>query len=99
LTVGQTGTGAVIPAAGTYNYYLQNTQITVKAVPGAGWRFGRWEGDASGTADEIVVTLNGDRFVRAVFIQQFTLKTESTPGGTITPAPGTYTHDTGTRVT
>ncbi len=99
LTVGQTGTGTVIPASGTYNYHLQNTQVTVKAVPGAGWRFGRWEGDASGTADEIVVTLNGDRFVRAVFIQQFTLKTESTPGGTITPAPGTYTHDTGTRVT
>ena len=39
----------------------------LEARPNSGWRFARWEVDASGSGASLNLTMNGDKRVRAVF--------------------------------
>jgi hypothetical protein len=58
------GTVTLDPAAGRY---LSNMAVRVTAVPGVGWSFLRWTGDAGGTNRSITVDLNRNKAVQAVF--------------------------------
>jgi poly(beta-D-mannuronate) lyase len=67
LTLLKSGSGRVTadPAGGVYE---AGSQVTVTAAPDAGWRFDHWEGDAAGGANPLVVTLDQDLVIRAVFV-------------------------------
>jgi regulation of enolase protein 1 (concanavalin A-like superfamily) len=51
-----------------------NEQVTLTATPAAGWRFVGWEGDATGSENPLIVTMDADKQIRPVFAQ---LKGES----------------------
>jgi Astacin (Peptidase family M12A)/Divergent InlB B-repeat domain len=49
------------------NYYNQGTLVNVSVQPNAGWTFLGWQGDATGTANQLSVTLSASRNVQALF--------------------------------
>lgn len=70
--------------------YLQGESVRVRAIPGDGWRWVRWEGDLSGEQPEATLILSTHRAVRAVFepIPRHELTIEAR-GGRVSGA-GTY---------
>lgn len=75
LTVNASGGGTVkvnsvrIPS-GSYPWqgtYFQNVPTTLTAIPSTGYRFVRWEGGATGTANPVRLELQGNTTVTAVF--------------------------------
>jgi hypothetical protein len=64
LSIRIEGEGSVDPAGGTY---AAGATVTLNATPEEGWRFARWEGDASGASMSAAVTMDRDRTVTAVF--------------------------------
>ncbi len=69
LTISVTGTGAVLPEAGTHTVSVgELVYIMAMPVSGSGWAFDHWAGDASGTNENISVTMDGDKTVEAVFV-------------------------------
>ncbi|HPO17454.1 MAG TPA: hypothetical protein PLI09_28735, partial [Candidatus Hydrogenedentes bacterium] len=97
LTIIITGTGETDPAAGTYTYSQGQTfYIHANPVNGSGWAFDHWAGDASGTNEDMEITMDGDKTVEAVFVTpgDYTLTVQRTgagAGGT-SPDPGTYAY-------
>jgi uncharacterized repeat protein (TIGR02543 family) len=87
--------GSTDPAPATYTYDEGET-VDIEATASAGYRFDSWSGDASGTDNPVSILMNGDKTVTASFIRQYTLTIAAGEGGTTSPAPGTYTYDTGT---
>jgi PKD repeat protein len=49
--------------------FLSGTDVTLEAVPQSGWEFGSWSGDANGSSNPVVVTMDGARSVTATFNQ------------------------------
>ncbi len=47
--------------------YAEGEQVTLTATGGPGYAFTDWSGDASGTQNPIIITMNGDRTVTAHF--------------------------------
>lgn len=47
--------------------YVENTRVTLRAVPADGWEFVGWQGDAEGTESTITITMNSNKEVTAVF--------------------------------
>jgi hypothetical protein len=66
LTVNVFGQGSVHPPGGTYP---SDTMVSLTATPETGWVFVRWTGSASGTANPLTITMNGNKTVTAVFVQ------------------------------
>ncbi|MEZ4859926.1 MAG: hypothetical protein R3C14_01395 [Caldilineaceae bacterium] len=64
-----TGGGAVstTPEQMTYAY---GDRITIYGRPQVGWRFVRWEGDYTGSANPVTITVNNDKTITAVFVKQ-----------------------------
>ncbi len=93
------GTVSVSPAPDAGGTYAKNTKVTFTATPAAGYRFGWWGGEISGTANPILLTINSDKNITVVFIRTYTLTAIANPfsGGTISPTGGIY--DEGTSVT
>lgn len=70
LRVTVKGHGTVIKelvASAASTTYPNGTTVRLAAVPDPGWRFVRWEGDASGSTNPISIVVNGDKTVTAVF--------------------------------
>lgn len=88
--------GIVTPPEGSYKNGLE---VVVTATAFAGYRFDRWEGDASGTEPDIRFIINGNKKVIAVFIKTYTLTVSTTPNGagTVNPEGGVY--DIGSEIT
>lgn len=68
------GTGSITSTPGGINCgmdcdgtYALGTSVTLTASPAAGSVFAGWEGDATGVATSITVTMNTDLDIRAVF--------------------------------
>ncbi|AUC13900.1 hypothetical protein BTO06_01460 [Tenacibaculum sp. SZ-18] len=101
LTVNATN-GAVTtdpnPTNGTYD---DGTSVTLTATPDAGYEFVEWSGDASGTTNPLIITMDADKTITATFAPiQRTLTVNATNGAVTTnPNPTNGTYDDGTSVT
>ena len=99
LTIQASAGGTTSPSPGTYRHDKES-QVTVKAVPSAGYRFKNWSGDSSETTATITVTMDANKTVKANFtaVPARTLTIQASAGGTTEPAPGTYQRDQGSQV-
>jgi hypothetical protein len=90
------GGGSVDPPGGNYE---AGATVTLTAMPGTGYRFDHWGGDASGPSATLNVVMDGNKTVTAYFTRLYTISTASNPseGGSVSPTRGTY--DAGTVVT
>jgi len=84
LDVSTLGSGQVTldPPGGTYN---EGTVVELTAVADAGHVFDSWSGDVTGSANPVVVTMDGDKAVTANFTavsQTYSLTTDVVSGGT-----------------
>jgi uncharacterized repeat protein (TIGR02543 family) len=50
--------------------YEHGTTVTLSAIPDSGYRFVGWEGDASGTENPVIVTMDRKRTVNAKFADE-----------------------------
>ncbi|MBA7693002.1 hypothetical protein ES703_101577 [subsurface metagenome] len=66
LTIASGSGGSTDPKPGSYGY-IPGTQVTVRAVPNSGYQFSDWSGDASGTTNPIIVTMDDDKMIAANF--------------------------------
>jgi len=84
------GGGSVNISSGKYD---AGTGVTLVAAPVIGYKFDHWGGDASGTTDNTVITMDGDKTVVAVFSKViYTLESRLSPGGggSVDPPDGNY---------
>ena len=88
--------GGTISDGGTYD---DGTEVTVTATPRAGYAFGLWAGDCSGSG-ACTVTMTADRSVTARFVRIYALITFAAPpaGGSVS-GDGTYVSGTEVAVT
>src|SRR5689334_6900490 len=68
LTVQTNGSGAITRNP-TNSVYPAGSVVTVTATPNSGWYFSAWTGDASGSANPLNVTMNGDKAITGSFQQ------------------------------
>ena len=82
--------------------YLHGSVVTLTAVPEAGWYFGQWLGDASGTLTQTTVLMDANKVVTATFFNTpqtyYTLTLSLIGSGLITPTVGAHTYLSGTVV-
>jgi uncharacterized delta-60 repeat protein/uncharacterized repeat protein (TIGR02543 family) len=100
LTISASAGGTTDPSPGDYTYD-SGIQVSITATPDSGYRFSKWTGDVpSGQENDnpITVIIDSDKSITANFIRQYTLTIASSAGGTTNPSPGTYTHDSGAKV-
>jgi len=77
LTVEVDGEGTVEPPVGVHTY-PSGVAVAVEATPADEWVFDHWEGDVPDTLTEmnpIEITMDADKTVRAVFVEQGPLRT------------------------
>jgi len=94
LTISTDGSGSVAkdPDQNTYTY---GQVVGLTAVPGQGWSFEHWSGDATGSDNPIEITMDGDKAVTAHFTQnQYTISIDVDGSGTVVKDPDqpTYTY-------
>ena len=101
LSVTTVGTGTV-----TRNpdqpLYAHGTVVQLTAVPGAGYSFTAWSGDATGSTNPTSVVMDGPRNVTATFtLNSYTLSVNTVGSGTVAKSPDqpTYTHGTVVQLT
>jgi uncharacterized repeat protein (TIGR02543 family) len=95
---GAGGTLTLNPPGGLYE---AGTQVTITTTPLAGYAFGSWGGDASGSQSPLTITMNTNKNITAYFsLAQYLLSTSvSTEGsGTVTLNPPGGTYATGSQV-
>ncbi len=96
LTVSTGGNGSVtstdgfISCPGTCSHsYLDNTQVTLNAIPAAGYYLSSWGGACSGSGSSCTVTMTQAQTVTATFAQSsYTLTVAPIGNGTITSTDG-----------
>ena len=69
LTISVEGSGTTAPEEGIHTYE-ENTEVTLKAVPSAGWIFSGWEGDVptgNESKDGITLVMDSHKDITAVF--------------------------------
>ena len=69
LTIIVVGQGTTDPEEGTHTY-LEGEQVTITATPETGWYFLEWDGDYTGTEEEITVIMDGNLEITAVFEEE-----------------------------
>jgi len=93
LTINTTGDGTVTadpePVEGKYE---EGTEVELTAVPADGWEFVNWlVGEAEETGNPLLVTMDSDKTVTAVFNrippEEYTLTVEEVGEGTVTASP------------
>jgi hypothetical protein len=71
LTISSSGSGSTNPSSGAYTY-ASRTPVTLTATPASGWQFSGWSGDFTGSQNPATITMNSNKSVTAIFIQQNT---------------------------
>jgi len=89
------GTVRVEPAAGQY---LEGTTVQIAAAPEAGWQFIERHQALSGSQYPVVLTLDDDKELVAVFKQLFSVSVEILGTGTVTLVPNLQHYVDGTVV-
>jgi hypothetical protein len=84
------GGGGIISRDPDSVSYLSNSVVVVTATPDSGWRFLKWQGDATGTNPIIAVPMSRNKSLQAIF--GTTLNTTAAGGGSVilNPPGGTY---------
>lgn len=73
----------IVQAAKTTSYTFE-TKVQLTAIPQTGWEFVEWRGDAEGTDQQIIITIDKDKNVEAVFKRQdFQLTIQINGQGTV----------------
>lgn len=80
-------------------YYDAETTVTLTATAESGWRFSEWKGDLSGSENSETLILDEEKFVTAVFNQQFNLTIDVDGGGSVEADPDQEFYDAETTVT
>jgi uncharacterized repeat protein (TIGR02543 family) len=99
LTVTIDGSGSVTknPNQATYSY---GTVVQLTATASAGWTFGSWTGNLSGSTNPSSITMTGNKSVTAHFTQnQYTLTITVDGSGSVTKNPNKATYTYGEVVT
>lgn len=65
LAINRRGNGSVTPSPGAYD---EGTSVTLAAAADMGWIFSHWEGDVNTIANPLVLTMNGNKSITAVFV-------------------------------
>jgi PGF-pre-PGF domain-containing protein len=100
--------GGTIDVAPSLEEYPYGTEVTLMAIPTTGYVFTNWSGDASGSENQIVITMDSDKSITAnfeeVYVQPptyYALTVNVNPAGSgavsLSPSGGTY--ESGTQVT
>src|SRR5207249_1684039 len=98
LSVSVVGSGTVAKNPNQANY-APGTVVQLTATPAAGWHFVSWSGDASGTANPLSVTMDGNKNITATFaINTYTLSVTTAGSGTVAKSPDQPTYNHGTVV-
>jgi lysophospholipase L1-like esterase/ribosomal protein S28E/S33 len=87
LTLDHTGKGAITktPNQTTYTY---GTVVSLYAVADAGWSFGSWSGNLTGSSNPAETTIVGNITIMATFIQkEYTLVASAVGRGSVTRNP------------
>lgn len=64
--VGPAGSGSVnVPPQSCTGGYTAGSVVQLSAVPGTGYAFSTWSGDASGTTNPVTIIMNGNKTVTA----------------------------------
>jgi len=74
LSVTNVGQGQVTPMNGTFAH---DTKVILTAVPSTGWKFYQWQGDVDTVTgvNPLEITMNKNRGVSAVFVEESTTTT------------------------
>ena len=97
LTVDKIGVGSVFPEQGEYEF---SSTVQVLATPDAGWQFERWEGDVGGTMNPISLVMDGNKSIRAVFVEaKYQLAVQTVGQGQVDVHGGTFEHGSVVTVT
>jgi len=92
--------GSVPLKSGLYDIYDDGANVTLVATPAIGYKFDHWEVDASGTSANIVITMDADKTVKAVFSKViYTLESRLSPGGGGSVDPPDDNYEAGANVT
>jgi hypothetical protein len=87
LTTQVTGQGTVTPSSGVYS---SGTVVNISATASSGWEFDHWEVDLTGETNPTTITMNANKTVRAVFVQEYytlSLAVNDANAGSATPSP------------
>jgi len=101
LVIGASAGGTTNPVPNTYPYPA-NTNVTVTAIPTAGYKLNYWLLNNSnyGSANPYTINMTNNYNLTAAFaIIQYNLVVGSTTGGTTNPVPGTYQYNANTNAT
>jgi hypothetical protein len=70
--------------------YTSGEEVTLQAVPNAGYSFVNWSGDLSGSSNPVTIVMNSDKSVTANFtINTYTITASTGSGGQISPSGST----------
>jgi len=97
LTITSALHGTTNPAPGTY-FYDANSTASVSAIPDGGYVLDKWTGDVPAgqeTSATVSILMDAGKSIRANFKAGYTLTIASGSHGTTSPAPGTYSYNTG----
>jgi len=78
--------------------YEEDTDVNLTAVPEDGWYFVEWTGDYEGVETEIMITMDEDKEITAVFeeeevpVEEYDLIINVEGEGTTDPSEGTHTY-------
>lgn len=67
LSLSVSGNGSVTKNP-NQSTYTSGTNVSLSAVPESGYQFSNWSGDATGSANPLNVTMDGDKTISAVFV-------------------------------
>jgi hypothetical protein len=71
--------------------YEAGSNVAITATPAAGYRFGSWGTDATGSSNPLTILADSNKVITANFVKLNTLTVAANPtGGTISPNTGTY---------
>lgn len=77
-----TEAGSVTPEDGKFEV---NRNIEISAFPNENWVFERWEGDHTGTKNPVVISMDSDKDIAAIFAKRdYTLAVNTDGEGTVT---------------
>jgi len=88
--------GRVEPASGKYE---AGSQVRITAIPASGFRFDRWTGSTSVSANPLSLMLDANKSLTASFVKIWNLSANCYPDGSGSIKPGSGTYDDGSKTT